>query len=59
MRRTSVTMCRTYNKCKIAQVGGKCNNIIVDSCKKLAVVFDSVLSSIEFINCQSVQMQVS
>merc|ERR1719219_615003 len=41
------------------KVNGKCNNIIVDSCKKTAVVFGSVVSSIEFINCQSVQMQVS
>jgi len=41
------------------KVSGKCNNIIVDSCKKVAVVFESVLSSIEFINCQSVQMQVT
>jgi len=40
------------------KVNGKCNNIIVDGCKKTAVVFGSVVSSIEFINCQSVQMQV-
>lgn len=40
------------------KVNGKCNNIIIDSCKKTAVVFESVVSSIEFINCQSVQMQV-
>lgn len=40
------------------KVNGKCNNIIMDSCKKSAVVFDSVVSSVEFINCQSVQMQV-
>jgi len=40
------------------KVNGKCNNIIVDGCKKTAVVFDSVVSSCEFINCQSVQMQV-
>lgn len=40
------------------KVSGKCNNIIIDSCKKCAVVFDSVVSSCEFINCQSVQMQV-
>merc|ERR1712071_722044 len=37
---------------------GKCNNIIIDSCKKVAIVFDTVVSSCEFINCQSVQMQV-
>ena len=41
------------------KVNGKCNNIILDGCKKTAVVFGSVVSSIEFINCQSVQMQVS
>lgn len=40
------------------KISGKCNNIILDSCKKTAVVFDSVVSSCEFINCQSVQMQV-
>jgi len=40
------------------QVKGKVNNIILDSCKKTAVVFGSVVSSCEFINCQSVQMQV-
>jgi len=40
------------------KISGKCNNIILDSCKKVAVVFDSVVSSCEFINCQSVQMQV-
>ena len=40
------------------KVNGKCNNIIIDGCKKTAVVFESVVSSVEFINCQSVQMQV-
>lgn len=40
------------------KVNGKCNNIIIDGCKKVAVVFGSVVSSVEFINCQSVQMQV-
>merc|ERR1712228_140069 len=34
------------------------NNIVIDSCKKVAVVFESVVSSCEFVNCQSVQMQV-
>lgn len=40
-------------------VKGKLNSVIVDSCKKSSVVFDSLVSSVEFINCQSVQMQVS
>lgn len=40
------------------QVKGKINSIVLDSCKKTSVVFDSVVSSVEFINCQSMQMQV-
>lgn len=40
------------------KVEGKVNNIIVDGCKKCAVVFTDCVSSCEFINCQSVQMQV-
>jgi len=40
------------------QVNGKVNNIVIDSCKKVGVVFQSVVSSCEFVNCQSVQMQV-
>ena len=40
------------------KVDGKVNNIVVDGCKKVAVVFNDVVSSCEFINCQSVQMQV-
>lgn len=40
-------------------VKGKINSIIIDSCKKCSVVFDSLVSSVEFVNCQSVQMQVS
>ncbi|XP_003488328.1 adenylyl cyclase-associated protein 1 isoform X1 [Bombus impatiens] len=39
-------------------VKGKVNSIVMDSCRKSSVVFDSVVSSIEFVNCQSVQMQV-
>ena len=40
-------------------VKGKVNAIILDSCKKCAIVFTSVVSACEFVNCQSVQMQVS
>lgn len=39
-------------------VKGKINSVFLDSCKKSAVVFDSLVSSVEFVNCQSVQMQV-
>jgi len=40
------------------KVNGKCNAIIMDNCKKTAVVFDNVVSSMEFMNCNGVQMQV-
>ncbi|XP_025830665.1 adenylyl cyclase-associated protein 1-like, partial [Agrilus planipennis] len=39
-------------------VKGKLNSITLDSCKKTSIVFDTLVSSLEFINCQSVQMQV-
>ncbi|XP_011629808.1 adenylyl cyclase-associated protein 1 isoform X2 [Pogonomyrmex barbatus] len=39
-------------------IKGKVNSIVMDSCRKSSVVFDSVVSSIEFVNCQSVQMQI-
>ncbi|XP_018361786.1 PREDICTED: uncharacterized protein LOC108760373 isoform X1 [Trachymyrmex cornetzi] len=39
-------------------VKGKVNSVVMDSCRKSSVVFDSLVSSIEFVNCQSVQMQV-
>ncbi|CAH1964453.1 unnamed protein product [Acanthoscelides obtectus] len=38
-------------------VKGKINSIVVDACKKTAVVCDYLVATIEFINCQSVQMQ--
>ena len=37
---------------------GKVNSILVDSCKKTSIVFESVVSAVEFVNCQSVKMQV-
>lgn len=39
-------------------VKGKINSVVLDSCRKSAIVFDSLVSSVEFVNCQSVQMQV-
>ncbi|XP_034947835.1 interaptin isoform X1 [Chelonus insularis] len=39
-------------------IKGKVNSVVMDSCRKSSIVFDSLVSSIEFVNCQSVQMQV-
>lgn len=41
------------------QIKGKINSVVMDSCKKCSLVFDSLVASAEFVNCQSVQMQVS
>lgn len=39
------------------QIKGKLNSIVVDSCVKTAIVFDSVVASIEFVNCRDCQTQ--
>lgn len=39
-------------------IKGKINSVVMDSCKKCSLVFDSLVASAEFVNCQSVQMQV-
>lgn len=46
-------------KCKdtVVQVKGKVNSITVDSCIKTAVVFENIVSVVEFINCQNIQAQ--
>lgn len=38
-------------------VQGKVNSITIDSCKKVSLVFDDIVSMVEFINCQSMQVQ--
>ncbi|XP_076457200.1 adenylyl cyclase-associated protein 1-like isoform X3 [Babylonia areolata] len=43
----------------VIQVKGKVNSITLDSCKKTAVVFEDVVASLEFVNCQSMQGQVT
>ncbi|KAL8558490.1 hypothetical protein ACOMHN_059231 [Nucella lapillus] len=43
----------------VIQVKGKVHSIIMDSCKKTAVVFDDLVASLEFVNCQSMQGQVT
>jgi len=45
-------------KDSVITVKGKLNSIVIDSCVKTAVVFDSLVSSVEFVNCRDCQMQV-
>ncbi|XP_064480305.1 adenylyl cyclase-associated protein 1-like isoform X2 [Ornithodoros turicata] len=51
----SVSIYKCVNSVVI--VKGKVNSISIDSCKKTSVVFDDIVSVVEFINCQSVKAQ--
>jgi adenylyl cyclase-associated protein len=42
----------------VLTIKGKINAITLDGCKKTAIVFDEAISSVEFVNCQSVQAQI-
>nr|AAP06178.1 similar to XM_029844 adenylyl cyclase-associated protein in Homo sapiens [Schistosoma japonicum] len=44
------------NECTI-RIKGKANSIMLDNCKKTGVVFDYLISSIDVVNCQSIQIQ--
>lgn len=48
-------------KCQdsVVTVNGKVNSIILDTCKKCAVVFDDSVAGIEIINCQGIKSQVT
>lgn len=39
------------------QVKGKINSITLDSCKKVGLVYEDVVSTVDIVNCQSVQCQ--
>ena len=41
------------------RISGKCNNVILDSCKKTGVIFESLVSSCEVMNSYGVQVQVN
>ena len=42
----------------IVQIKGKVNHILLLNCKKVGLVFDSVVSSVEVMRCQSLKVQV-
>lgn len=46
-------------KCEgsVVQIKGKVNSVMIDSCKKTSVVFDNLLSQVEVINSQSIEVQ--
>merc|ERR1711988_776860 len=48
-------------KCEdvIVVVKGKCNNVTIEGCKKTNILFDDVVSGVEVINCQKVNLQAN
>lgn len=40
------------------QIKGKCNGVVLDTCKKSGVVLDTAMASIDVINSQSCQLQI-
>jgi len=43
----------------VLQVKGKINSITLDSCTKCGIVFEDLISTCEFVNCQSVKAQAN
>lgn len=43
----------------VLQVKGKVNSITLDSCKKCGIVFEDLIGTCEFVNCQSVKAQAN
>jgi adenylyl cyclase-associated protein len=40
-----------------ADIKGKCKAITVDGCEKVNVLFDTIVSCVETVNCKRLQMQ--
>jgi len=47
------------SKCtaSVVQIKGKINTIMIDDCKKVGVVFENAISSVEIVNCRGVDVQ--
>jgi len=43
----------------VLQIKGKINSVTLDNCKKCGVVFEDLISTCEFVNCQSVKAQAN
>jgi len=47
------------SKCSgsVVKIAGKINTIMIDDCKKLGVVFDNAISSVEVVNSKGIEVQ--
>lgn len=43
----------------VLTVKNKVNSVVLDGCKKVAVIVDDLIASLDIINCQSVKIQVN
>lgn len=41
------------------KINGKFKSLAIDSCSKVAVVYDTLISSAEIVNCKKIQLQVN
>jgi len=51
----SVSLFKCENS--VVKVVGKCNKIVLNACKKVGLVFDTLVSSAEVINCNGIEIQ--
>jgi adenylyl cyclase-associated protein len=42
----------------VVHISGKINNITLDACRRTGVVFESAISAVELVNCNSVEVQI-
>jgi len=42
---------------KTVQIKGKINNITLDKCKRVSLVFETAIAAVEAVNCQSLEVQ--
>ena len=47
---------KLFTNSLLCQVTGKINSITLDSCKKVGLVYGDVVSTVDIVNCQSVQV---
>lgn len=43
----------------VLQINGKVNSIMVDGCRKLGLVFESVVAVVEVVNSSDIKLQVT
>ena len=53
------SVCRAHTRLNVPQIKGKVNALSVDSCQRLGILFDDLVSSCELVNSTRIQVQVT